>query len=856
MNFDIFLPKVTVLKKKDTPKDYPLEHQIRTAEELLKNDIVINCSQTGSGKTKAVHQYLLNLEKESKKQILKNRDGESIIYEPYNVIIVSPINMILSQMFQDTHNFVKNNNLHFNIIPINRNILNAIQEKMRSSLCRGEILNSLLESLIANKSIVESSISKIYAVNICIAQQPTIFIINPDIFYGAIMDIFYKRFTDKIQFNIIEFTKYIVFDEFHYYDISQLHTFFVLMAMWKIGKYFDLNKVKCCLLSATPNQWLMETIQNKLKLRCKCINEEFIRSDPSFNQSDYEEIDFLSPSILHVHKIEEINTFQAMMQDSEISDIIVDYIKKGCYGLIICNSINAAEKIYRFYTDLIGTENCGKITGRESHDDRQMSVKNKLIIATSTVDIGFNFDRQQKPPTRQNIDFVFADYQSFDDFIQRIGRGGRVLNKDITTKITNLHVFMYAKKYKQLINEFDKIPPSLTRNEILGILKKYFDEREHYIGFFRKFGFISVKAFLACIKEASLIKFPSSDGIKIVLSDIIQNLEFILGDIYEVETEEQWEMYRQLNLLRDAVESIQNNSFNKLSHYNQKALLYNFLRNNEFKYINPMNHLNGYQKLLEFCKIVPPTSKDEDELRKEISIINDMLKNFATETCNDDTKFQKFISLLNKGKHLDAYVAYRKCFFDNLLGTFRGSTFAFPITVINDDKSIGSNEFQDDFFRITKRYNFNIVNEEKGIIKMIEEWSKPIDFEFKIKISNAITEDQFCGNDKNDVFRTRQYLWKFVFFNKGELKLPETSMFRYPNVIKKMINNPIIAYITPYGTNGWDFLKSYGLESLQSFPLKVEGDRLFSKNYRIFFGKDAFIAMSQFHYKRTKKEDP
>ena len=51
-----------------------------------------------------------------------------------------------------------------------------------------------------------------------------------------------------------------------------------------------------------------------------------------------------------------------------------------------------------------------------------------LILATPTVDIGYNFEKLNK--ARQNVDFVICDARYGDELLQRIGRAGRVLGKD------------------------------------------------------------------------------------------------------------------------------------------------------------------------------------------------------------------------------------------------------------------------------------------------------------------------------------------------------------------------------------------------------------------------------------------
>ena len=69
----------------------------------------------------------------------------------------------------------------------------------------------------------------------------------------------------------------------------------------------------------------------------------------------------------------------------------------------------------------------GRITGPEPEDERERATARRLILATPTVDIGYNFAKLGK--TRQNIDFTVCDARYSDELLQRIGRAGRVLGK-------------------------------------------------------------------------------------------------------------------------------------------------------------------------------------------------------------------------------------------------------------------------------------------------------------------------------------------------------------------------------------------------------------------------------------------
>src|SRR5262249_48401132 len=63
----------------------------------------------------------------------------------------------------------------------------------------------------------------------------------------------------------------------------------------------------------------------------------------------------------------------------------------------------------------------------ETRQARTEATRHDLILATPTVDLGYNFERTEKP--RQSIDFMFFDATFADELVQRLGRTGRVLGK-------------------------------------------------------------------------------------------------------------------------------------------------------------------------------------------------------------------------------------------------------------------------------------------------------------------------------------------------------------------------------------------------------------------------------------------
>ena len=75
-------------------------------------------------------------------------------------------------------------------------------------------------------------------------------------------------------------------------------------------------------------------------------------------------------------------------------------------GAIISSSLGSISTINQILKGVIQNDDIGRITGAELAEHRQTAKHKKLILATPTVDIGYNFDRAEYKP-RQNIDFLF-----------------------------------------------------------------------------------------------------------------------------------------------------------------------------------------------------------------------------------------------------------------------------------------------------------------------------------------------------------------------------------------------------------------------------------------------------------------
>ena len=389
-------------------KHRPLYHQQRTYDELKTNDLVINTYNTGTGKTQASLLRLFDL-----------KDDDD------NVLFIAPTNELIRQHADDIRDFVKAHKLNFQPVEITGKNLREFEggDDPGYSVRNPRKLHEIIE-------YSRSFFSELTE------QTPLILVTNPDIFYLC----FYGHYSKIDRANLfrdflVKFN-YIVIDEFHYYDAKQLATFLMFFIFSKEYGYFNAGR-KICLLSATPDDELFKYL-DEINLKYKLVSPD----NESAESSDYEKIQTLSEVELTVHSskiYDEINSHP---------ELILDMLNSGKEGAVISSSLRTITDINQGLKDVGLNRKIGLITGAVDPKERGEATTAPLVLATPTVDIGYNFKKVDK--SRQNIDFVCFDALYGSEFTQRIGRAGRLLGKKDTTHRSIAHAFVQGKLFAQL----------------------------------------------------------------------------------------------------------------------------------------------------------------------------------------------------------------------------------------------------------------------------------------------------------------------------------------------------------------------------------------------------------------------
>lgn len=368
----------------------PLYHQVRTAEALRDHHLVVNTYDTGTGKTRAA---LLGL-------VDPARRGA-------NVLFIAPTNELIRQHVGDVREFVTQHGLEHTVLHVDAPTVRSLtgpegRERERT----GERLNRLFNN------------PRDYGWD---GRGPLVVVTNPDIFYYAL---YVSAYNPHDRRNLLEqfLTRfdYVIVDEFHYYSPKQLACFLFFFTICREWGYLDAGR-RLCLLSATPDERVREYLH---RIFPEPGRVAWISPDNEPEESaGYPVTPTLAPLTLEIRE----GTVDAFAAGGEEQARLAGWLDEGRDGALISSAL---WRINQACAALRGPRFDGRVrrlTGAESGENRRAAPTAPLILATPTVDIGYNFSKPGKE--RQPLDFVVFDARTRDEFLQRLGRAGRVLGR-------------------------------------------------------------------------------------------------------------------------------------------------------------------------------------------------------------------------------------------------------------------------------------------------------------------------------------------------------------------------------------------------------------------------------------------
>jgi CRISPR-associated endonuclease/helicase Cas3 len=388
-----------------------LQHQVEVFEATRNHDIVLDVAPTGTGKTKAGLTALL--------------------HHPHrNAIYIAPTNALIEQQSQAAEAFIQASQGQLN------HLVKAVSAKQvrhwskdRVGVRPGEKLYNLLR----NPATLFPEVGE---------GRPLLLVTNPDIFYYATFFSYSKL--DRVNVASSFYTQFatIIFDEFHLYDAKQLVGLLFYLTYLHVFGFFAAGR-RVILLTATPEpacEAALAVLEDH-QVRIKSINGEAgSQRIPSQTPVDLEIRPLLPRDELLAQIAAEVNARLTEFPDQN--------------GAVILDSKDQINRLKDALNQLGCGHLAGRIHGSTPPAERAESANKPIILATSTVDVGFNFERHPAPP-RQNLDWLIFSARDRAAFWQRIGRVGRVLGKAQTEHPSRAIAYLSEKAWEQGLPNLD-----------------------------------------------------------------------------------------------------------------------------------------------------------------------------------------------------------------------------------------------------------------------------------------------------------------------------------------------------------------------------------------------------------------
>jgi CRISPR-associated endonuclease/helicase Cas3 len=319
-----------------------------------------------------------------------------------------------------------------------------------------------------------------------ILRGPKLLLTNPDIF-TLIENFAYTARHENPATLAQQFSnryRYIVFDEFHTFDTSQVNA--ILDAMLFIRATSGQYPPKYLFPSATPSHLLQERLE-AAGFRLRLIEGQYRHGvDPG---PEYRRV--LQPAVLEIEACEQgeggiYGWFERNLE--RVREFYRSYPQSK--GAVICNSVLAAKRLYAYLRNVLEPEiTVGENTGLTGRNARYESFNKDLMVTTSTVDVGVDF----------RINFLVFESLDAGTFIQRLGRLGRHAGSETYHAIALLPRFIVERLEQQYPSE-----SALDRPAFFETLRsEVFPEHRSFEEFIPRWG--SVKS---CLRLFRLKRYP------------------------------------------------------------------------------------------------------------------------------------------------------------------------------------------------------------------------------------------------------------------------------------------------------------------------------------------------------------
>ena len=500
-----------------------LQHQNEVYLAAKDHDIVLDLAPTGTGKTKAGLSVIDH-----------NRDR--------NAIYIAPTNALIEQQTDAAAQFLNAAGLPHIVKAASAKHVKEWPDDRVGKRPGEKLYNMLREPATIFPEC---------------GGRPLLLVTNPDIFYYAAFFQYGPKDRSNIASEFYSSFSTIIFDEFHLYDAKQLVSLLFYLALSKVFGYFEQQR-KIILLTATPEPAceaalaLLQQAGTAIKsVDGNSVNTHQIPSQTSVN--------------LEIRKYLEKNQLI-----SEITTQAIGRLKSqpDCYGAVILDSKDTLNRIADQLRQKGYEQYFGRITGDTPKQDRYSAAQKQVILATSTVDVGFNFEREVETD-RQNLDWLIFSCRDRFAFWQRVGRVGRVLGKTMTDLPSDAIAYLPEDAWDQ---GMANLPQDAGRSELQAKLESLDCLKKPFLDiYWRSEAFLEIARPLREL-ETSLEGLPQAS--------LITELYQVLQQIFQ--GKRSWGYYRKRIQLLYGAENIAKSSLREIQKEwrfikNSQCFLKNFI---------------------------------------------------------------------------------------------------------------------------------------------------------------------------------------------------------------------------------------------------------------------------------------
>lgn len=290
-------------------------------------------------------------------------------------------------------------------------------------------------------------------------------ITNPDIINYAMHGGYHQNAwqnTGRNNFyNFLEYFGYIIFDEYHLYDESQIANLLTLVYLRDIFLQ-ENNKIKFFFVSATPEKALKDLLINK-----GYQVEEVV-------ESIVEDINH-SRAIHGLINVEFCSTLNQKPPINEYKSEIKNIIDSGKRVLIVLDKLNEvqllSDDLAAQFSESVIYQSTGYTTKMENQQQKLNEAN--IIVATNKAEVGVNY----------NVEYcIMQPGKYYQNFVQRFGR---VARGDLEGKVVvNLDNVKY-NSLKRVFNGYEEVNYYDFLEKIRSVIqskKFYSEEVQYYIG--------------------------------------------------------------------------------------------------------------------------------------------------------------------------------------------------------------------------------------------------------------------------------------------------------------------------------------------------------------------------------------